>query len=192
MRSEDIDLIALDSRTALAAERDAALPRSVARSFGRLDSAPPLSNVPDAGAALLRSGSGLSVKIQLLSARGRPVWPTELRELEQRYSDVPPAELLVPTLPAFVAGKTATWHDRSAPRDPWDLWALNNIGAIDSAAGALYRRYGPTNRLPAPQMFDRAPDEDDWNTQLSGQTRLTISAATALCAVGDAWARVVK
>lgn len=190
--SEDIDLVALDNRTVLAADLDAALPRSVARSYGRLEWAPSLSNVPDAGAANLRSASGVSVKIQLLSARGRTVWPTEVRGLEQRYSDVPPAELSVPTLPAFVAGKTATWHDRCAPRDLWDLWALSGIGAIDSAAGALYRRFGPTNRLPRPQLFDRAPDEDDWNAQLAGQARLTITAEIALAAVRDGWARITE
>ncbi|MCX4098112.1 nucleotidyl transferase AbiEii/AbiGii toxin family protein [Nocardia sp. alder85J] len=118
------------------------------------------------------------------------MWPTELRSLEQRYHDVPPAELLVPTLPAFVAGKTATWHDRRASRDLWDLWALSEIGAIDGAAGALYRRYGPTNRLPAAQLFDHAPDENDWNAQLAGQTRLLISAEMARVAVRDAWERV--
>ncbi|MEV6274054.1 nucleotidyl transferase AbiEii/AbiGii toxin family protein [Nocardia sp. NPDC051832] len=190
--SEDIDLVALDNRTALAAELDTTLPRSVARSYGRLEWAPSLSNVPDTGSAYLRSASGASVKIQLLSARGRPSWPTELRNLEQRYSDVPPAHLLVPTLPAFVAGKTATWHDRRASRDLWDLWALNDIGAIDDAAGTLYRRYGPTNRLPNPQLFDRAPDEDDWNAQLAGQTRLVISADSALSAVRDAWIRITE
>ncbi|MGW4847949.1 nucleotidyl transferase AbiEii/AbiGii toxin family protein [Nocardia brasiliensis] len=190
--SEDIDLVALGNRRVLAAELDAALPRSVARSYGRLEWAPPLSDVPDAGAALLRSASGVFVKVQLLSASGRGVWPTELRGLEQRYSDVPPAELFVPTLPAFAAGKTSTWHDRRASRDLWDLWALSEIGAIDGAAGALYRRYGPTNRLPNRQLFDDAPDEDDWNAQLAGQTRLVISAQTARIAVRDAWERVAQ
>ncbi|MFI6870308.1 nucleotidyl transferase AbiEii/AbiGii toxin family protein [Nocardia sp. NPDC050406] len=190
--SEDIDLVALGNRRMLAAELDAALPRSVARSYGRLEWAPSLSDVPDTGAANLRSASGVFVKIQLLSAQGRAVWPTELRGLEQRYGDVSPAELLVPTLSAFAAGKTATWHDRRASRDLWDLWALSGIGAIDGAAGALYRRYGPTNRLPTSQLFDHAPDEDDWNTQLAGQTRLVISAETALAAVRDAWERVAQ
>ncbi|MBF6278336.1 MULTISPECIES: nucleotidyl transferase AbiEii/AbiGii toxin family protein [Nocardia] len=190
--SEDIDLVALDNRTALAAELDAALPRSVARTYGRLEWVPPLSNVPDTGAANLRSASGISVKIQLLSPRGRAVWPTELRSLEQRYSDAPPAELLVPTLPAFAAGKTATWHDRRAARDLWDLWALSDAGAIDSVAGDLYRRWGPTGRLPSSHLFERAPGEDDWNAQLAGQTRLAISAETALHTVRDAWARIAK
>ncbi|WP_342213870.1 nucleotidyl transferase AbiEii/AbiGii toxin family protein [Nocardia wallacei] len=146
--SEDIDLVASDRRKVLAAELDNALPRSVARSYGRLEWAPSLSDVPDTGTAHLRSASGVSVKFQLLSARNRTVWPSELRDLEQRYSDAPPAKLFVPTLPAFVAGKTTTWHDRRASRDLWDLWALNEIGAIDATAGALYRRYGPTNRPP--------------------------------------------
>ncbi|MEU0545580.1 nucleotidyl transferase AbiEii/AbiGii toxin family protein [Nocardia sp. NPDC005978] len=188
--SEDIDLVALANRSVLAAELDAALPRAVARTFGRLEWAPSLSAVPDTGAANLRSASGISVKIQLLSAQGRTVWPTELRELEQRYGDAPAAALHVPTLPAFAAGKTVTWHDRRASRDLWDLWALNNIDAIDDAAGELYRRYGPTNRLPSPELFARAPDGDDWNTQLAGQTRLEITAETALAVVREAWARV--
>ncbi|WP_405179547.1 nucleotidyl transferase AbiEii/AbiGii toxin family protein [Nocardia sp. NBC_01377] len=190
--SEDIDLVALDNRTVLAAELDAALPRSVARRYGRLEWASSLSDVSDTGVANLRSASGVSVKIQLLSGRGRTVWPTELRRLEQRYSDAGPAELLVPTLPAFVAGKTATWHDRRASRDLWDLWALSGIGAIDGAAGVLYKRRGPTNRFPSPQLFDQAPNEDDWNAQLAGQTRLEITAGTALAVVRDAWARVVE
>ncbi|KIA59538.1 nucleotidyl transferase AbiEii/AbiGii toxin family protein [Nocardia vulneris] len=190
--SEDIDLVALGNRRVLAAELDAALPRSVARSYGRLEWVPSLSDVPDSGAANLRSPSGVVVKIQLLSTRGRAVWPTELRGLEQRYSDAPPAELLVPTLPAFAAGKTSTWHDRRASRDLWDLWALSEIGAIDGAAGALYRRHGPTNRLPNPQLFDHAPEEDDWNAQLAGQTRLTISAETARSTVRAAWERVAQ
>ena len=110
----------------------------------------------------------------------------QLGGLEQRYTDVPPAELFVPTLSAFAAAKTVTWHDRRASRDLWDLWALSGIGAIDSAAGALYRRHGPTNRFPSSQLFDRAPGEDDWNTQLAGQTWLVITAETALAAVRDA------
>lgn len=53
-------------------------------------------------------------------------------------------------------------------------------------------RYGPTNRLPARQLFDRAPDERDWNAQLAGQTRLQISAETALSSVRDAWAHITN
>jgi len=56
----------------------------------------------------------------------------------------------------------------------------------------LYRKHGPTNRLSALELFDRAPSEDDWNTQLAGQTRLLISAEIALTAVRDAWARTTE
>nr|WP_036495219.1 nucleotidyl transferase AbiEii/AbiGii toxin family protein [Nocardia sp. BMG111209] len=188
--SEDIDLVALGNRTELAAEIDAALPRAIARSHGRLVWEPELTAVRDIESANLRTSSGVFVKIQLLSARDRTVWPAELRMLEQRYSDVPSARLPVPTLPAFAASKTATWHDRRASRDLWDLWALAGIGAIDAEACALFKRYGPTNRPPGAHLFDRPPKQDDWVSQLAGQTRLTVSATTALAVVGSAWARV--
>lgn len=190
--SEDIDLVALDGRTEVARELDGTLPRALARSHGRLRWDPSLGAVKDSMAAQLRTDAGLSVKVQLLSSRERVLWPTELRALEQRYSDAPPTWLHVPTLPASVASKTVTWHDRRAPRDLWDLWALAAIGAIDSAAGLLFRKYGPTNRLPTPHMFDKPPRENEWIAQLAGQTRLTVNAADALSSVRDAWARVFE
>jgi predicted nucleotidyltransferase component of viral defense system len=189
--SEDIDLIAIDDRKAVAADLDAALPRALARTHGRLTLDPPLSRVANTGAAILRSAAGMVVRIQLLSARGRALWPTERRPLEQRYRDAPTAELTVPTLPAFAASKTATWADRRAPRDLWDLWALNRIGAIDAAALELYRRFGPTNQPPGHYVFETPPSDAEWQSQLAGQTRLTVDAADALEAVRDAWARVV-
>ncbi|HWF29510.1 MAG TPA: nucleotidyl transferase AbiEii/AbiGii toxin family protein [Mycobacterium sp.] len=189
--SEDIDLIAIDDRKTVAADLDAALPRALARTHGRLILDPPLSAVANTVAAILRSATGMVVRIQLLSARGRVSWPTECRTLEQRYRDAPAAELLVPTLPAFAASKTGTWADRRAPRDLWDLWALSRIGAIDAAALELYRRFGPTNQPPGDYVFETPPSEDEWRSQLAGQTRLTVDAAHALAVVRDAWARVV-
>ncbi|MFE7415804.1 nucleotidyl transferase AbiEii/AbiGii toxin family protein [Rhodococcus sp. NPDC057529] len=60
----------------------------------------------------------------------------ERDHLIQRYSDAPPARLLVPTLAAFAASKTATWCDRAAARDLWDLWALPHSSAsTDPPAG---------------------------------------------------------
>lgn len=159
--SEDIDLIALGSRKEVATELDATLPRAVARTHDRLTVEPALSGTADTLPVLLRPSDGRPVRLQLLSARDRVVWPTERRALFQRYADAPTAELLVPTLPAFAASKTATWTDRHAPRDLWDLWALSRVGAIDADAAALFRRYGPTNRPPALSMFDRAPTDAD-------------------------------
>jgi Nucleotidyl transferase AbiEii toxin, Type IV TA system len=88
--SEDIDLIAIGERKALAAELDAALPRAVARALGRLTLEPALANVVDTVPAVLHSDDGLSVRVQLLSARQRVLWPTERHVLVQRYRDAPP------------------------------------------------------------------------------------------------------
>jgi predicted nucleotidyltransferase component of viral defense system len=189
--SEDIDLIAIDSRRAVAQELDDTLPRAVARSYGKLSLDPLFSRVADTVAVTASTIEGTAVKIQLLSSRDRIVWPSERRLLEQRYSDAPVAELVVPTLPAFAASKTVTWADRRAPRDLWDLWALDRIGAIDAAALKLYRRYGPTNQPPGDYVFETPPSDAAWQSQLAGQTRLSVDATEALAVVREAWERVV-
>lgn len=190
--SEDIDLIAIDDRKSVAAALDAALPRAFSRTHGRLTLEPTLSSVASTLPAILRSPSGLSVRIQLLSARDRVVWPSERRAIVQRYDDAPAAELLVPTLPAFAASKTSTWADRKGARDLWDLWALSELGAIDRQAADLYRRYGPTNHPPTSRLFTSAPTDAEWQAQLAGQTRITVSAHQALAAVREAWRAVVE
>lgn len=190
--SEDIDLIAVGSRKEVADALDAALPRALVRTHGRLIVEPALASTPNVTAAVLRPTQGRPVRLQLLSARERTVWPTERRRLVQRYTDAPAAELIVPTLTAFAASKTATWADRLAPRDLWDLWALSGLGAIDAHAAALFRRYGPTNQNPAPHMFTRAPSDAQWQAQLAGQTRLSVSATEALTVVRGAWVRASR
>ncbi|WKG01478.1 nucleotidyl transferase AbiEii/AbiGii toxin family protein [Mycolicibacterium sp. HK-90] len=190
--SEDIDLVAVGSRKEVARDLDIALPRSVARTHGRITVEPALSTTADTLPVLLRPLDGNPVRLQLLSPRDRVVWPTERRELVQRYTDAPPATLNVPTLPAFAASKTATWADRHAARDLWDLWALSGLGAIDANAATLFRRYGPTNKAPGRYIFQRAPSSAEWHAQLAGQTRLTISAVEALAAVRNAWQQAVS
>lgn len=190
--SEDVDLIAVGNRQSLARDLDAALPRALARTHGRMRIEPVLSQTADAMPVLLRPSNGVAVQIQLLSGQGRIGWPTEHHHLIQRFSDAPPAQLSVPTLPAFAASKTATWSDRRAARDLWDLWALSRLGAISADAGRLYRRHGPTNRLPAPHLFTEGPSEAEWQSQLAGQTRLSVSANGALAAVRNAWGQVAQ
>ena len=129
----------------------------------------------------------MRLKVQLLRGEHYAQWPTERRELHQRYADAPKATLSVPTLAAFAAWKTVTWADRRAPRDLWDLYALAGLGAIDRDALDLYRRYGPTNRAPSPDLFKHPLREDDWRAALAGQTRLSITAAEALADVRKAW-----
>lgn len=190
--SEDIDLIAVGTRKDVARDLDAALPRAVARTHGRLTVEPALMATADTLPVLLRPADGRPVRLQLLSARDRTVWPTERRGLFQRYTDAPAAELIVPTLAAFAASKTATWADRLAPRDLWDLWALSKLGAIDGDATALFRQYGPTRKAPGLYLFNRAPSDAQWLTQLAGQTRLSISATEALKAVREAWRQALR
>lgn len=99
--SEDIDLIAIGSRKTLASEFDSAIPRALGRIHGRLTLEPPLADIAESRPAVIRSSGGLRVRIQLLSPRGRTLWPTERRALVQRYHDAPAAQLFVPTRTAF-------------------------------------------------------------------------------------------
>jgi hypothetical protein len=64
------------------------------------------------------------------------------------------------------------------------------IHAIDAAAADLYRRYGHTNQLPGDYVFETPPSDAEWQAQLGGQTRLTVTAPEALTAVRQAWERV--
>jgi hypothetical protein len=187
--SEDIDLIVRSgrTRTAVAATIDALFATGLRRVLGRLEWRPALSAVRTAQAATLYGPDGVSVRIQLLDGLGYPQWPTELRDLHQRYSDAPSAKLWVPVRAAFAAWKLAAWFDRKAPRDLWDLWALASIGAIDDAALDLYVRLGPTGSPPAPWLFTQLPSEERWYEALAAQTRLTVSAAEAARVVAAAW-----
>lgn len=185
--SEDLDLIAVGRRSDVAAVLDRQLPSAVRREYGQLRWVPALGGVRDVEPATLVSPDGLTVRVQLLNGAGYEPWPTELRDLEQRYSDAPPARLRVPTLAAFVAWKTVTWADRQLPRDLYDLWALAERGAIDRAARALYVSHGPTGAPPASYLFDEVPTVDDWQRQLGSQTRLTVTPSEAAARVGAAW-----
>lgn len=146
--SEDIDLLAIVRRSEVAARLTATLPRALRREFPGLGWDPALTEVREPAPAILRSADGLVVRIQLLSATGYPQWPTEEIDLVQRYSDVPPARLVVPTATGFAAAKAVAWYDRRASRDLWDLWALAERGHVDREAAPFYARLGPTNRAP--------------------------------------------
>jgi len=188
--SEDIDLIATGVRREIAAAIEQTLERALRRSHGRISWAPRLTDVRDTHAAVLVADEGrLSVRIQLLDHLGYPPWPTELHTMDQRYSDAGAATLRVPTAASFAAWKTVAWHDRHAPRDLWDLWALAEQGEITKRAAELFVAHGPIGNTPQPWMFTSAPTKKRWEAQLAGQTRLTLGAAEALQVVADAWAR---
>ena len=79
--SEDLDLIAVPSRSAVAATLEATLLDAVRREFGQLVWQPPLTAVRDTVPAVLRTRDGLTVRVQLLDPAGYPAWPTERRRL---------------------------------------------------------------------------------------------------------------
>jgi predicted nucleotidyltransferase component of viral defense system len=190
--SEDVDLIATRSRRDAAQLIEHTVLRATRREFPGLRWEPLLSAVRDTEPAVLITRDGLTVRMQLLRAEGYPAWPTAARNLVQRYSDAPPARLEVPTMASFAAAKTVAWTDRAASRDLYDLWLLVQAGAIDHAAAQLFRQYGPTNNPPTASMFSRPLDETKWRLDLSGQTRLSITAGEALAAVREAWDAVTR
>lgn len=189
--SEDVDLLAVGRRTAVAAMVEDALPRGLRREYPGLRWEPPLTQVSGAQAAVLIAPDGVTIRVQLLGAEDYPAWPVARRALEQRYSDAPPARLRVPTRAGFAAWKTVAWAERRAPRDLYDLWGLARIGAIDAEAGKLFVRLGPTNRLPAEHLFAGVLDEQRWRRDLSAQTRLTVEAREALSVVERAWRAIM-
>jgi predicted nucleotidyltransferase component of viral defense system len=191
--SEDIDLLAAEARQPLAAEIEQVLDRGVRREFGRLRWAPALHTVRAVDHAVVQSDSGLSVRIQLLPGSRYPEWPTEIRSIEQRYTDAAPASLRVLTLPAFVAAKTVAWSDRLAARDLFDLYLLVKLGAIDSEARDLYIAHGPTRRPPVRWLFRRdLPNDQQWMTELAAQTVLDVTAQEAASEVRSAWDKLTS
>ena len=185
--SEDIDLIALVPRAQLAGAIESAVARGLARSHGHVSWLPPLTATSGSQPAAL-SVEGLDgIQVQLLAGGGY-TWPTEVRDIEQRYRDAPPARLRTLTAPAFAAAKLAAWMDRHAPRDLYDQWAMSERGLIDGAALDVFVRHGPTGKPPGTWAFSSGPDDETWLRALGHQTRLTVTAGEALAAVGAAWA----
>ena len=186
--SEDVDLLACTDRRDLAVDVERNLDRLLRREFGTLRWDPSLATVRGNGPAVVHTDDGLGIRVQLLTARDYPDWPTEVRDIEQRYSDVPAARLRVLSRAAFVAAKTAAWAERATPRDLYDLWALAKSGAVNGEALQAYVVHGPTSRPPGEWMFQRPPNEDRWRTELAAQTTLDVTAREALDVVRQAWA----
>lgn len=188
--SEDIDLIALAPRDTVATAIEAAIGRSsIRRTHGRPSWRPGLSATTGSQPAVLSVPDGTSIQVQLLAGDAYR-WPTEVADLEQRYSDAGPARMRTLTASAFAAAKLAAWIDRRAPRDLYDLWALNENGLITREAAALFARHGQFARLPADWVFDRVPTASEWQRALGHQTVLTVGPQEAAASVARAWAAV--
>jgi predicted nucleotidyltransferase component of viral defense system len=187
--SEDIDLLFHGRRADIAERIQIAVARGLRRSHGDVTWVPPLTETSGSEAAVLGIGERIQIRVQLLSADRYPAWPTEERDLVQRYADAPAATLTTLTAAAFAAAKTVAWAERRAARDLYDLWALGEHGYIDADAAELFARLGPTGNEVRPWMFDRAPDEGTWQTALGHQGVVRVSAEQALAAVRARWAR---
>lgn len=184
--SEDIDLLAVGSRAEAAHRASRTLTRLLRRSVGRPRLTPPLEETRGAEPSVMTVG-GVRVQIQLLSASHLPPWPTEVADIEQRYSDAPPARLRVLTQASFAAAKLAAWHDRAAPRDLYDLWALASAGMACGDAAALFSRFGPLTS-PEAVSFSRLPTAAEWESALGHQCRPAVTAEEAAEVVRRAWA----
>lgn len=187
--SEDIDLVALAPRSQVAADLESAVRRGLARSHGRPTWRPALTSTRGAEPAVLEVDDTLGIQVQLVTGEGF-LWPTEVHDIEQRYSDAPPARLRTLTAAGFAAAKLSTWMERHAPRDLYDLWALAERGHIDAEAVEVFVRKGPTGRPPGAWVFDSTPDEAAWLRALGHQTRLRVTASKALEHVRDLWMSV--
>lgn len=190
--SEDIDLITRNNRRETAEAIQEAIGRGLQRSHGTVDWSPALTATSGSEAATLMTQDGTRVQIQLLSSEGYENWPTEKVPLIQRYADAPPASLTTFTPTAFAAVKTATWADRSAPRDLYDMWALGEHGYITPEAAALYRRYGPTGNNPAAHLFREAPSNEAWADALEHQANIQIGPQEALERVKMFWDKAAR
>lgn len=182
--SEDVDLYT-EERLEVARRLAEGLPTALRREFPGLRWDPPPDTLREPGAGLLVPPTGLGVRVQVLSAAGYHPWPAERRTVDMRYSDVPPAELVVPTRTAFVAMKASAWFDRHTARDLYDLWALARAGAVDEAAAELFRDavgWWPKSST----LFGRGP-ADDWFSALGHQTADLPGLDEALSVVREAF-----
>lgn len=182
--SEDIDLIAHDKRSEVAAIVANRIEHGLARSHGAITWMPNLSQTRGSDPAVLSvAGTTLRVQVQLLSEDGYPKWPTESIDMHQRYSDAPPSYLEALTPSGFVAAKLAAWHDRQTPRDLYDLWALSERGHFGPEAIRLYRQLGPTGGAPKVSMFDEVPSNASWQAALAHQCQIRIGPTDAAAVV---------
>lgn len=185
--SEDIDLITRAERNDVAGRIERTLPRALQRSHGSIEWLPPLTDVRETEPAILRTASGIMIRMQLLAAAGYPSWPVLKHQLVQRYADAPPAELNTYTPEAFAASKLNAWLERHAVRDLYDMWALGRSGYVNSGAVTLFRTYGATGGPPAAWMFTDAPAAQQWNDALSHQCKILVGPSEALAKVREAW-----
>lgn len=175
--SEDIDLIALGNRGEIGDRIEDAITRQFRATLGSVTFTPHIRDTRHPDPSVMKVGD-TRVQIQLLSSEGYPPWPTELADIEQRYSDAPAARLRVLTPAGFVASKLASWTDREASRDLYDLWALAAAGRIDADAAAVFGKHGPFTSA-SKVSFTRLPSDAEWEASLGHQCRIQVTPTEA-------------
>ncbi|MCK3769755.1 nucleotidyl transferase AbiEii/AbiGii toxin family protein [Microbacterium aerolatum] len=186
--SEDIDLIARAPRRGVAAFVQETLEETLAPILGLPTFAPAIPETRHPDPSVMQVGD-IRVQVQLLDGEGYPAWPTEVIDLEQRYSDAPPARMRTLTPAAFVASKLSSWAEREASRDLYDLWALSERGYLDEAAAAVFGKYGPFTRASA-VSFTRIPTSAEWDYALGHQCVVQVTPEEAASAVREALGRL--
>lgn len=183
--SEDIDLIAMSDRADAAKRIQRSVVRRLRRSLGVPAFTPDLVATRHPAPSVL-SVNDIRIQVQLLSATGYPRWPTQYCDIDQRYSDAPPARLRVLTPAAFAGAKLSAWHDRGASRDLYDMWAMAVQGMIDEEAMELFSRFGALTDASM-VSFSAIPSGSEWKASLGHQGVQNVSAAEAVEVVRNAW-----
>lgn len=182
--SEDIDLYT-NSSIELTAELEA-LPTWIEQEFPTSTWTVSPTATRDPNSALLNCDSGIQIQIQIVdsSSRGWSHIPTEISNIDQRYSDVSSTKLAVPTFDGFVAMKALAWFDRGAPRDLYDLAALASIGTVSATARTVIQSV--LGHQLSTAMMDKSLS-GDWQGQLAHQTKSPGSPVAALSQLLHWW-----
>ena len=193
--SEDIDLLTVGPRRDIAPVLDETIRTTLEPGFGPITADPWLADARrDTQASVFRIAD-TDVRIQLIDGRTYTPWPTQPSTVSLRYRGLPDVTMTTLTGAGFVCAKTVAWCDetRNAPRDLYDLWALDQHGLINTAAADLFKRLGPTGGYPRDWMLPAAPPtETEWQTALAHQCIPQVTAAAAHEAVTTAWQRVSR
>ncbi len=167
--SEDIDLLTPDVPAATADLR-----RALTTRLEREHPALAWKSLQRTGTAhILSATSGnLTVRIDIRHlGAAEQRYPTELRSITLRYSDLPAgATFTLPTLTGFAAMKMLAYSDRREPRDLFDLCGLTSLGALDRSLDDLLRSL--TGHGVIHGNFEHVPESvrAAWVPQLSHQT----------------------
>lgn len=162
--SEDIDLIALGSRVEIGDRIEEAVGGGLGRTLGAVTFTPHLRDTVHSEPSVMEVG-GIRIQVQLLSSVGYPAWPTEVVDLEQRYSDAPPARLRV--LSARISGRPRSIR----PERRQEL----GLGEGRRETTSLARIRVHRCRLPAPQKCEwcRVVGTRRWKERIRPRRRTT-------------------